>query len=114
AQAAAPRHARRAPEAPALGVAPAQHARAVIEPAPLGDDPPGPAARHGPRFEDGDWDAALGARHRSGHAGIPCAYDRDGTTHVFQAIQNFRSGVREVRWVRTRKPSLSISASRAR
>ena len=108
------RHAHRAQDAPELGVGADQDVLAVIELVPLGDDAPGPAARHRSRFEDGDGDAALGERHRGGHAGIPCAYDRDGTTHVFQAIQNLRSGVKDVRWVSTRKPSLSISASSAR
>ena len=108
------RHADRAQDAPELGVGADQDVLAVIELVSVGDDPPGPAARHRHRFEDGDGNAALGEGHRGGHAGIPCADDRYATTHVFQAIQNFRSGVKEVRWVRTRKPSLSISSSSAR
>jgi hypothetical protein len=34
-------------------------------------------------------------------------------THVFQAIQNLRNGVSDVRCVSTWKPSRSISASSA-
>ena len=49
-------------------------------------------------------------RDRRGHAGVARADDRYAVTQVFQAIQNLRNGVSEVRCVSTRKPSRSISA----
>jgi hypothetical protein len=71
-------------------------------------------ARQRNRYEHGDRNAALGERDRRRHAGVAGANDGYAVTHVFQAIQNLRSGVREVRCVRTRKPSRSISSSSVR
>ena len=55
---------------------------------------------------------------RRGHAGVAGPHNGDlsgyAVTQVFQAIQNLRSGVSEVRWVRTRNPSRSISSSSVR
>jgi hypothetical protein len=75
---------------------------------------PGASTRNRGPLEDGHRHAAAGERHGSGHAGIPGTNDCYAATQVFHAIQNLRSGVSEVRWRRTRKPSRCISSRSVR
>ena len=75
-------------------------------------------ASHRAGLEHRDAHAAPGERDAGRHAGVTSADDGNLSgyvvTHVFQAIQSLRSGVSEVRWVSTLKPSRSISSSRVR
>lgn len=90
-----------------------QDVLAVVEIAAAGAHAPCPPARHGTRFEDGGCDAMLRERDCRRHPGVAGADDgyTPARTHVFQASQSLRSGVSEVRWLSTWKPSRSISAS---
>ncbi len=97
-----------------LGVGADQDVLAVVELVALRPHAAGASARHRTGFEHGDRHAARGQRHRGRHAGVAGADDGYALTHVFQAIQNLRSGVSEMRCVSTRKPSRSISSSSAR
>jgi len=101
-------------EAEQLAVGADKGVLAVVELGALRDDAPGTAARGLRRLENRDRDLALCERHGRRHAGVAGPHDRYPATHVFQAIQNLRSGVSDVRRSRTLKPSRSISASSAR
>ena len=101
-------------QAQQLGVGADQDVLAVVELAALDRHAPRPAARHGPRFEDSHRNAASGQGHGGGHARVSSSDDCYALTQVFQASQNLRNGVSEVRCVSTWKPSRSTSASVAR
>jgi len=108
------RHAHRSHQPEELAIGTDQDVLAVVELGALRDDAPGTAARGLRRLENRDRDLALCERHGRRHAGVAGPHDRYPATHVFQAIQNLRSGVSDVRRSRTLKPSRSISASSAR
>ncbi|MNC95519.1 hypothetical protein D3C83_126670 [compost metagenome] len=74
-------------------------------------DAPSAASWNCSCFEYDDARACSCQRDGGGHAGVSRADDRYAVTQVFHAIQNLRNGVSDVRWVRTWKPSRSISAS---
>ena len=78
--------------------------------AAVGVHAPRPPSRDRACLEDDDALARGSQRDRRGHAGVARADDRYAVTQVFQAIQNLRKGVSEVRCVSTRNPSRSISA----
>ena len=77
-----------------------------------------PPARHGAGLENPHPGAALGEDDRGRHARVSGPHDGDPSRYaliqVRQAIQNFLSGVSEVRRESTRKPSSSISSSSLR
>src|SRR5262245_28886050 len=105
-------------QAEQLGVGADQDVLAVVEliAFPVGRDayPARSPAGDLAGFKDGDWNTGLREGDRGSHAGITSANDGYALTHVFQASQNLRSGVREVRCVRTWNPSRSISVSSVR
>ena len=108
------RHADDAHEPQELGIRADKDVLAVVELVILGHYAPGAPAGHRSRFEHRHPDATLGERDAGRHAGVTAADDRYARIHVFQAIQNLRTGVSDVRCARTRKPSRSISSSSAR
>ena len=101
-------------EAQRLGVSTDQDMLAVVEVDAVHRDAPRPAAEAPGGFEDGDRNAARGEDDRGGEAGPARADDRYAPTHVRQAIQSFRIGVRAMRCVSTREPSRRISSSSVR
>ena len=96
------------------GVGTDQDVLAVVEFAAFGRDAPRAPARYRAGFENGHRDAALRERDGRRHAGVAGPHHSYALTHVFQASQSLRSGVSDVRWVRTLNPSRSTSASVAR
>ena len=104
---------------------------AVIEDFTAIIDAPRTSAERLGRFKNAGANSTLRERHCRRHARIPAAdngdlgatcvgwvgrvgWVRHATTQVRHAIHNFRSGVSEVRWVKTLKPSRSISSSSVR
>jgi len=91
---------------------------AIVELVAMRHHPPRASAGNRSGLEHAHPDATLRERHARRHPGVTAAHNGDlsgyALIHVFQAIQNLRSGVSEVRCVRTRKPSRSISSSSVR
>ena len=101
-------------QAAKLGVGADQDVLAVVERFALHDDAACAPAGNRARLVHRDRHAPVREGHCAGHARVARADDRYAATHVFQASHSLRSGVSEVRRSSTRKPSRSISSSRAR
>ena len=108
------RHAYRAHHPVELGIGADQDVLAVVEFRALTHHAARATAGHRARLEHRDAHTASGERDRRGHAGIAGSHDCYAATQVRHAIQNLRSGVSEVRRVRTWKPSRCISSRSVR
>src|SRR5258708_34925136 len=108
------RHADRMHHPEELGVGAYEDVLAVVERRALADDAARAAAGDGAGFEYRNRDAALSQRDGGRHAGVAGTNDGYAAIHVRHAIQNLRSGVSEVRCVRTWKPPRWISSSSVR
>src|SRR5262249_20295133 len=91
-----------------------QDVLAVVERLALRYDAPRAASRDRSGLEHGHRDSAFHQSDRGGHSRVTRSDNGYAVTQVLHAGQNLRSGVSEVRRVRTLKPSRSISSSRVR
>ena len=87
---------------------------AVVERAPPGVHPPSSAPGDRTAFEYGDANAALRERNCRRNAGVARPNNGYVRSQVEIAIQNLRTGVSEVRWLSTLKPSAATSSSTVR